>query len=122
MVFLAQVQPLKINLDEIAARYARPDYEPVRQSLRDVGIYSVNDLFSTYTGQKSDIGKWTHGSDINRDSNLRLSYLAGWGINAHMEDLLYRRMLRFRQDWTNIFTGSPEQMESLRKAIERASQ
>jgi hypothetical protein len=94
----------------------------VRESLHEVGIHSIDDLFSTYTGQKSDIGKWTQGSDINRDSNLRLSYLAGWGINSHLEDFLYRRMLRFREDWTNIFTGSPEQMESLRRAIIRASQ
>ncbi|HYA18864.1 MAG TPA: fused MFS/spermidine synthase [Bryobacteraceae bacterium] len=122
MVFLAQADPLKINLEEVAARYDRPDYAPVRQSLNEIGIYSTEDLFSTYTGQKSDIGQWTRGADINRDANLRLSYLAGWGINSHLEDQLYRHMVHYRQGWTGIFTGSPDRVESLRKAITRYSE
>jgi spermidine synthase len=122
MVFLAQIAPLKINLDEVQARLERPDYAPVRDSLRDIGINSMQDLFATYTGQKSDLGQWTKGADINRDANLRLSYLAGWGINSHLEDNLYRQMLKHRQSISSIFTGSPERMESLRKAILHASE
>jgi len=53
----------------------------VAESLREVGVPSLISLFSTYTGRKADLGQWSAGADINRDSNLRLSYLAGWGIN-----------------------------------------
>jgi spermidine synthase len=122
MVFLAQAEPLKINLDEVQARFERPGYGPVRDSLRDVGIYSTEGLFATYTGQKSDLGRWTQGADINRDANLRLSYLAGWGINSHLEDQLYRQMLKYRQSISSMFTGSAERMESLRKAVLKASE
>ena len=87
MVFLGQAEPLKINVDEVQQRFDRPDYAPVVESLREVGVPSVVALFSTYTGRKSDLGQWSAGSDINRDSNLRLSYLAGWGINSQLADV-----------------------------------
>jgi spermidine synthase len=121
MVFMGQVEPLKINVDEIQTRLDRPDYAPVKESLAGVGIYSAEHLFSTYTGQKRDVGRWTQGAEINRDANLRLSYLAGWGINAHLDDFLYREMLSYRQEPDNIFTGSPEKVESIWKVIQQAS-
>ncbi len=117
MVFMGQAEPLKINLDEIAQRLARPDYAPVAESLRGIGVSSWQELFATYAGQKSDLGLWTKGAQINRDSNLRLSYLAGWGINSVLEDVLYRQMLRYRQRPDNIFTGSPDRMQALYLAM-----
>jgi hypothetical protein len=82
-------------------------------------VNSAYDLFGTYAGQKSDVGRWTKGAEINRDADLRLSYLAGWGINSNLEDYLYRRMLSYRQSPTNIFIGSPEQLTLLGQAIAR---
>ena len=37
-VFMGQLEPLKVDLDAVEARYAQPDMKPVRQSLRDIGI------------------------------------------------------------------------------------
>jgi spermidine synthase len=121
MVFMGQVEPLKINLDEIQQRLERPDYAPVAESLRGIGVPSSIDLFATYAGQRSDLGKWTQGAQINRDANLRLSYLAGWGINSALEDNLYRQMLRYRQRPDGMFTGSPEKIQALYGAIMRES-
>ncbi len=97
LVFLGQAEPLRINLDELNARLQRSDYAPVKESLREIGIDSTTDLFGTWAGQRSDLGVWTRGAQVNLDANLRLSYLAGWGINAYMQDFLYRQMLRYRQ-------------------------
>src|SRR6202453_4284047 len=97
MVFMGQLEPLKINVDEIAQRLQSPSYLPVLQSLRGVGIGNAIALFSTYAGQKSDLGEWTKGAAVNRDADLRLSYLAGWGINSFLEDDLYRKMLQYRK-------------------------
>ena len=55
--------------------------------------------------------------DINHDRDLRLQYIAGWGINSDLEDSLYREMLRYRQSPTNIFAGSPGQMTALLSAM-----
>ena len=113
MVFMGQVEPLKIDLDEIQQRFSRPDYAAVRQSLADIEINSPYDLFSTYSGTGSDLQSWTQGALINTDKDLRLSYLAGWGINSDMADRLYREMLKYRHPPTGIFSGSPERVRPL---------
>jgi spermidine synthase len=113
MVFMGQSEPLRINLDEIQARLDRPDYAPVVQSLREIGINSATDLFATYAGQKSDLGPWLEGAEINRDADLRLSYLGGWGINSTLEDVIYRQMIAYRRAPVNIFTGSPQSINAL---------
>ncbi len=116
-VFMGQLKPLKVDLDALEARYAQPDMKPVRQSLRDIGVTSVIDLFSTWSGAAVDLKKWTHGAPLNTDDNLRLSYLAGWGINADMADELYRRMLTYRKPPEGTIVGSPDKLNSLSQAI-----
>jgi spermidine synthase len=113
MVFMGQVEPLKIDLDEVQRRLNRADYAPVKQSLAEIEINSPYDLFSTYTGTGSDLQPWTQGAQINTDKDLRLSYLAGWGINSDIADHLYRQMLKYRRPPTTIFSGSPEQLRPL---------
>jgi spermidine synthase len=117
MVFMGQAGPLKINLDEVEQRLNSPDYAPVAQSLREIGVRSAIDLLATYAGQKSDLGPWYAGAELNRDGDLRLQYLAGWGINSSLEDFIYRQMLSYRRPPWNIFTGSPERVQSLMIAI-----
>ena len=121
MVFMGQAEPLKINLDEVQQRLSRPDYAAVAQSLKDIDIYSATDLMSTYTAQKDDLDAWLKGADINHDRDLRLQYIAGWGINSDLEDTLYREMLQYRQPPINIFSGSPEQMTALFSAMSAQS-
>ena len=113
MVFMGQAEPLKIDLDQVQQRFDRPDYAPVAESLREIGIGSAVDLFATYSGQKSDLEPWLRGAEINRDGDLRLQYIAGWGINSDMADYLYREMLRYRRPPVRLFTGSPQSVQSL---------
>jgi spermidine synthase len=113
MVFMGQVHPLKIDLDDVQQRFNRPDYAAVRQSLAEIEINSPYDLFYTYTGDGSDLQPWTRGALINTDQNLRLSYLAGWGINSDMADALYREMLKYRRPPSEIFSGSPQLLRPL---------
>jgi spermidine synthase len=118
MVFLGQADALKINLDEVQQRFDRPDYAAVVQSLSEVGVPSTIGLFSTYSGRRADLGQWTAGADINRDSNLRLSYLAGWGINSQLADVIYRDMIRFRQPPTDLFAGLPQLVQTVLDSLE----
>jgi spermidine synthase len=117
MVFLGTAEPLKIDLDEIQARLDRPDYAPVAESLREVQFTSALDLFATYAGRKSDLGKWTAGVELNRDGDLRLQYWGGWGINSTLEDVIYRQMRSYRRPPAGLFTGSPAKLEALMDAI-----
>ena len=50
---------------------------------------------------------------MNTDGDLKLSYLAGWGINSNLEDYLYRQMLKYRKSPTAVFTGSPVNLQTL---------
>ncbi|HXB75607.1 MAG TPA: fused MFS/spermidine synthase [Candidatus Acidoferrales bacterium] len=113
LVFLGQADALTINLDELQERLNRPDYAPVAQSLHEIGINSPEDLFSTYAGQKSDLGAWYAGVELNLDRDLRLQFMGGWGINSRLEDVIYRQMLRYRRAPGNLFTGSPQRVQTL---------
>jgi spermidine synthase len=113
MVFMGQADPLNINLDELRDRLARADYAPVVESLHEIGVNSAVDLLGTYTGQKTDLAPWLEGAEINHDRDLRLEYLAGWGINTSLEDYMYRQMLSYRHNPSKLFSGSPEQINTL---------
>jgi spermidine synthase len=112
MVFMGQLGPLHIDLEKAQAKYDLPENAPVRESLHDIGIDSMGDLFSTFTGTSADLNRWVGESPLNTDQDLRLSYLAGWGINSELADYLYRQMLRYRRPPT-FFTGSPEHMSAV---------
>ena len=117
MVFMGQMEPLRINLDEVRQRVEREDFAPVRESLRDIGVGNLFDLFSSYAGGASDLAPWVAGAALNTDGDLRLSYLAGWGINSNLADKLYRQILAYRKPPTAIFTGSPKLVETLMSAF-----
>jgi len=113
MVFMGQAEPLKIDLDRVQARYDLPEHGPVRQSLREIGVENLFDLFSTYSGSASDLAPYVRGAEVNTDGDLRLSYLAGWGINSTLEDHLYRQIIRYRQMPVGIFSGSADKVAPL---------
>jgi spermidine synthase len=117
MVFMGQMEPLKIDVDEVEQRLRRPDYAPVMESLRDISVSSATNFFATYTGQNGDLGEWTKGAAINRDRDLKLMYLAGWGINSQMADAIYRQMLSYRRPDKYPFTGSSATVQALLTAI-----
>src|SRR2546429_7619439 len=77
LVLLGQVEPTKIDVDAVQAKLQRPEYAPMARSLREIGMSSAVDLFSTYAGRKSDLEPWLKGTQINLDRNLRLQDLTG---------------------------------------------
>jgi spermidine synthase len=120
MVFMGQAEPLQINVDEVTARAARPDYAPVIESLRDIGVGSVESLLSTYAGSASDFADWLRGSVINRDRDLKLQYMAGWGINSNLQDAIYREIMSRRKSPGKLLTGSQASIQSTTNAMSYA--
>ena len=117
MVLLGQVEPLRIDLDEMKQRLNRSEYARVTESFREVGMNSVVDLFATYAGRAADLSEWLKDSEINTDRNLRMQYLAGFGLNLDDSAAIYADMLAYRRFPEDIFTGSPADLDSLRNAI-----
>ncbi len=117
VVLLGQAEKLTVNLDDLKQRLERPEYKRVADSLREVGYNSIFNLLSTYAVQASDLRGWLRHAQINRDRNLRLQYLAGMGLNEYLAPVIYQQMLQQGLFPTDIFTGSPELLRSLRTDI-----
>ncbi|HEY6214348.1 MAG TPA: fused MFS/spermidine synthase, partial [Vicinamibacterales bacterium] len=121
LVLLGPLEPIKIDVDAIDARIKRPEYAPVANSLRDIGMNSAIDLFSTYAGRKSDLAPWLRDAQINHDKNLRLQYLAGLGLNLYQADSIYADMLRnVSKVPDDLFVASDQTKQRLFAAINSA--
>jgi spermidine synthase len=105
-VLLGQAEPPRIDLDAIDARLKRPEFAPVAASLREIGLASAVDLFSTYAGRATDLTEWLRDGSINRDRDLRLQYLAGLGLNMNESDAVYAEILKYRRFPADVFVGS----------------
>jgi spermidine synthase len=116
-VVLGQVEPLKINVDEVVARVNRDDHQYVARSLRDVGFTSALDLLGTYAGSASDLAGWLKDAQINHDRNLRLQYLAGMGLNLYREADIYKKILSHRTFPEGIFVASDRTQAELRRRL-----
>jgi spermidine synthase len=100
----------------------RREYARVVASLDEVGLGSALDLLSTYAGRQDELQPWLKGAQINRDLNMRLQYLAGWGLNYNHPEVIYRNLLMYRGFPKDLFTGSPESVHVLRVLLEEQVQ
>jgi len=116
MVLLGQVEPLKIELEVLKERLTDPAYSTLVQSLQEIEMEPI-DLFATYAGQASDLAEWLQTAPINRDRNLRMQYLAGFGLDRDDSGEIYSDMLRYRRFPEGMFAGSNEDLKRLRDAI-----
>ncbi len=116
-VMLGTRDAFTINLDEAQTRLDRPDHALAGQALAELGFVTANSLLSTYAGRAGDFTAWLREAEINRDRSLRLQYLAGLGLNSSRGAESYADMLRLVRFPEDLFTGSAERRESLRRAL-----
>jgi spermidine synthase len=108
----------RIDVDALAERLDRMDHAWVRVSLRDVGFENTLQLLSTYAGRAPDFRRWLQGTEINRDRNLRLMFLAGLYLNRYQEATIYREILNQSRFPEDLFVGSPRNLIPLRALLE----
>jgi spermidine synthase len=90
----------------------------LRASLAGVGFDSAVDLLATYAGGPDDLAHWLAGAQLNRDRDMRLQYLAGWGSKRYDQAVIFDRMLARGVSWPEtLFTGRPPELEELRERI-----
>lgn len=117
MVLLGQAEPLSIDLDEMEQRFGYGGDSPVPDSLAEAGFQSPVDLFATYAGRGADLRAWLKGAAINRDANLRMQYLAGFGLNLDDSAAIYASLLGHRKFPEGAFTSREGRVDSLRRAL-----
>ena len=122
VVLLGQVEPTRINVDALEAHLQSPEFAPVAHSLRQIGFDSAVALLSTYGGRGPELAPWLKDAEINRDDNLRLQFLAGFGMNVDQRAEIYRGMLAFRHYPDELFVGSPGNLGALHAAITERAQ
>jgi spermidine synthase len=116
-VLLSEVNPLRIDLDALDQRLARPDQQAVLNSLREVGFRSVYDLLGTYAGRAAELRPWLVGAHVNRDIDLRLQYLAGMGLNFNNAPFIASEIAKYRTFPEGMFVGSAERILELRRVL-----
>jgi spermidine synthase len=120
LVLMGQVEDTKIDVDAIQAKLQRPEYAPLAQSLREIGMNSAVDLFATFAGRAKDLQPWLADAAINRDRDLRLQFLAGMGLNLYQSDTIYSGMLAYAHRFPDeLFVASPATLTALRAGILR---
>ncbi len=120
MILLGQVEPLRIDLDQMEQRIGyRGGNSPVAMSLAEIGMNSPVDLFATYAGRGSDLTEWLRGAAINHDWNLRMQYLAGLGLDRDDAASIYAGLLAYRRFPEDLFSSAEGRVDSLREAIRR---
>jgi spermidine synthase len=119
-VLMGTVEAPHFNIDEWETRLNSPGYTAVKDSLREISIYSAIDLFANYAGRASDMKAYLADAQINRDRDLRLQYLAGLGLNLYQSGPIYAEILRHKKYPEGLFSGSPDAMQKLRDAIASA--
>jgi spermidine synthase len=122
VVLVGQVEPIRIDVDAMERRLQSPEFAPVAQSLRQIGFDSAVALLSTYGGRGSELAPWLRDAQVNRDDNLRLQFLAGFGMNVDQRAEIYRGMLALRHYPEDLFVGSPVELNALRSAIVAGAQ
>ncbi len=119
VVMLAKSEPLRIDPAALQARLERPDHAAIAAALTEVEFAGVPGLMATYAGQARDLRPWLVDGQINRDSNLRLEYLAGMGNNVY-DAGIYQDMLAYRRFPDELFTASEDWKARLRQAMTQA--
>src|SRR6185503_19158136 len=117
IVLSGHAQAQTIDIDSLQQRLSAPENARVSQSLSEVGFNSALALLATYGGQARDLAPWLADAEINRDSNLRLQYLAGMGLNVYENASIYDQMLQYRKFPENLFVGAPSLRDFLRQAL-----
>jgi spermidine synthase len=118
VVLVGQAEPGSVNVPEMDQRLRRPEYQKVVASLAEVGLGSALDLLATYAGREDELRPWLKGAQINRDMNMRLQYLAGWGLNYNQPAAIYRKIVEYRRFPSDYFVGSGYAVDILRAALE----
>jgi spermidine synthase len=117
IVLLGQEGALRINVDRLQQRLDRDDYLSAAQSLKRIGFVTVVNLLATYAGRGPELQPWLLDSEINRDRNLRLQYLAGMGLNAKEGHSIFSGLMDYFKFPEDLFIASEPLRRRLKKAF-----
>jgi spermidine synthase len=87
--------PFQVEVEKWQELWNRADRDAAVRSLNDVGLGTPLALLAKYSGSAEDLTEWLKDAQINRDSNLRLQYLAGLGLNQQQGAAILNEIIRY---------------------------
>jgi spermidine synthase len=118
LVLVGRLGDEPIDLDRLERRLDRSDHARIARSLREVGLDSGLDLVSTFTAQGKDLAGALASAERTTDRNLRLQYLAGFGLNATDASATYDEIFGAGAAFpSSAFTGTLAALEELRQRL-----
>ncbi|HSP67482.1 MAG TPA: hypothetical protein VLN48_07130, partial [Bryobacteraceae bacterium] len=117
LVLVGRNDSSPVDVDALQQRLDQPAYQGVAASLAEVNFHSAMELLASYTGRASDLAPMLAGTRVNSDLNLRLQYLAGFGLNSVRSPEIYGKLLTYRRFPDDLLTGKGDRMEGLRSRL-----
>jgi spermidine synthase len=114
VVLLGRTGGKPFDVEAIAQRMAAPR---IGDSLREVGVQNVLDLFATYGAAAKDLQSWVAGAPENRDFSLKLEYISGLSLNQQNADAIYGHMVSNRTVPSDMFLAPAPTLAQLRARI-----
>lgn len=92
------------------ARFARQvaAAPALRQSLADVEFWGGTAVMRAFVGYGSELANWLRGTELNRDRNLRLQYLAGLSPENYTEHDIFLSLAASRRTQLGASEPQPE--------------
>ena len=112
------MEPTRIDVRKLYERLRSRDHAAVLQSLVEVELGTALKLLTTYAGQGPDLDEWLSDVQLNQDSNMRLQYLAGMGLNLLQSDAILQKFLDHREYPANLFVVDPSDEFLFRRIFE----
>ena len=97
---------MRIDVNRMAARIE--ENPTLVQSLTDVDLGYLITILAAYVSRGPDLATWLEGAQINRESSLRLQYLAGLAIEVYRGQEIYRSIARHHRYPDDIFVAPSE--------------
>ena len=119
LVLVGRQDSSPVDIDALQQRLDQPAHQGIAASLAEVGFQSAVELLAAYTGRASDLAPMLAGTLVNTDLNLRLQYLAGFGLNSVRSPEIYGHLLSYRKFPDNLLVGKGDRIESLRSRLEQ---
>lgn len=110
VVLIGQLEPRPIDVTAWERRWLEPGFARAAQSLADVGLSGPLEVLVTFAGRQDELAPWLQDAVINRDRDLRLQYLAGWGLNFNEPEKVFDELISRRRTAGVFVGGDPDLM------------
>jgi spermidine synthase len=117
LVLLGAVEPLRIDVAALERRLNEDAMIDVKVSLDEVGFANVVQLLATYAGTAADLHPWMKDAQLNLDSNLRLQYLAGMGLNMEHAGPIFDEIEQYAAYPADILTISDARLQAFKREL-----